>query len=131
MKLKVLQSDGTNFREVEGQLITPHFALYDDYQKGRRTFRISHIPSGRTICRRTFAMPDVAENLCLMFEDAFGNILDKSENGILKKDIAENPTIQKHLAYQTSLMLEELDQPINFSKLVKAKNQAVRFGKEE
>jgi hypothetical protein len=28
-------------------------------------------------------------------------------------------------------MLEELDQPINFSKLVKAKNQAVRFGKEE
>lgn len=124
MILNILQSNNS-YKVVQGQQITKNFALYDNFGKGRRTFQIDHIPSGRTICQRTFAGVDVAENICLMYEDAFGSLLEQS-GPFLEEDLKTNPTMKKLMAAGTSLLLEETDQPITFSKLAKAKRQTLR-----
>jgi hypothetical protein len=125
MKIKVLQSDGINYREIEGQRITKNFALYDNFSKGKRTYQIDHIPSGRTICQRTFAGVDVAQCLCDMYEDSFGVLLEQS-GPFLKEDLRKNATMKKLMAYGTATLLEEQDNPINFSKLTKAKKQVTK-----
>lgn len=126
MKLKILQGNdqSAKYIEVDGQQITKNFALYDDFGKGKRTYKIDHIKTGRTICRRTFASPDVAETLCQLFEDAFGSVLDAGVNGIIKEDLQKHGTLKKYLAYGLSVLLEEQDNPISFSKYAKAKRQA-------
>jgi hypothetical protein len=125
MKLHVLQGNdqSSKFVEKEGQSISAHFALFDNFSKGKRTYQIDHVLTGTTICRRTFATTDVAVFLCELYETAWGELLNQSSL-FLKADLEKNPTMAKLLAYKTSLLLEEADNPVTFSKLAKAKRQA-------
>ena len=125
MKIQIMTSE-TCHTEVEVSQITSHFVLHDTFDKGRRNFKIDHLQTGRTICRRNFASPEVAESLCQSFEDAFGNALDSNVVGSLKEDMTQNTTYQKYYAYRVSLLLEDQENPINFTKLAKARKMAMK-----
>ena len=125
MKIQIMTSE-TCHTEVEATQITPHFAVHDDWARGKRTFKIDHIPTGATISKRRFSSPEVAQALCSMFEEAFGDVLDVSVNGFLKNDMKQHGTYKKYLAYGCSVLLDEYDDPINFSKFSKAKKQAIK-----
>ena len=125
MKIQIMTSE-TCHTEVEASQITSHFFLHDTFDKGRRNYKIDHLQTGSTICRRNFASPEVAEAMCQDFEDAFGDILDSKIIGALKEDMTQNTTLQKYYAYKVSLLLEEQENPINFTKLAKARKMAMR-----